>query len=235
MGIALKRSEQNLQSEARLRRKKDVMLQEAINGREKLEKDNLDLSLKMQNILKELEESRNEVANLLQSAHQQQQDDWEVREAKLNNIIRGLKRQLRDESSLARMYRAEMFKRKELGKEVVRLKRESRNAKANATSRTEGGSQTPFSSGVDLTDDNLQPVAIKASIPEIEREIDIENQKNGTPQQTQKVRFACEQPSVEKSRQRVERRRATGGRKALQENLRKIRSPLAAVHSMNEA
>ncbi|KAL7579835.1 hypothetical protein ACA910_004848 [Epithemia clementina (nom. ined.)] len=225
----LRKSEQNLHSEIRRRRKVDSLLQEAAAERSNLEKENYDLSVRLQNVIQELQASRDKVTSMLQSTHEQQNEDWAAREAKLNNIIAGLRKQIND-SSLARLYRAELHKRKQLGNELQRINEKIFNQQEQQ--QTLGGEdelkcfKAPKPS---LDSDNkcgIKPSPNKDATAH--RRVGSENMNNNhTPKQ---VKFDSDQNVSDHVQKRVEMRRASGGRKALQEKVKKMRSPSSALN-----
>ena len=222
MAKALKLSELSRESEARLRQKADRLLQEAESGRQMLEKENFNLTVQLEEIMEQLETSRAGATSILQSTNKEQEADWVAREEKLNKIIRGLRKQIQDENSMTRLYRAEMQKRKQLAKELILIKKQLL-AENGRGSRTGAFCVKMEPNNLYLEADREMESNEVRSVPDGERK------ENFTPKH--KVRFDHSAKSSDQSKRRVDMRRAVGGRKALQEKVRKMRSPCSALES----
>lgn len=123
-----------------------------------LEKRNMELSLHIQNLTRDLEASRAEINRILQCARTKQKDEG-TREAKLSNIIHGLKRELRDGKSYSRLLKSETTKSRELEKEVIHLKNQIQSM------RSETGRKTKKQFGsLSTADLDRQPLDLEAAI-----------------------------------------------------------------------
>mmetsp|Transcript_29711 Transcript_29711/g.81651 ORF Transcript_29711/g.81651 Transcript_29711/m.81651 type:complete len:244 (+) Transcript_29711:180-911(+) len=222
------------------------LFEESKVEKQELEKENYDLSGEVQRLMKNLEVSRAKLESHLQSTHDKQDSEWLSREAKLNNVIKGLRRQLRDETSTTRLYRAEMLKSRRLGLEVAKLKQElngindARKSKDESNIPPNGPATCDIKAPALLTTTQSDPESAatgkkqaglkeistappKTSQPQAGKENGVESTK--TPTNKNKVTFQGSPKSHERSIRRVEMRRAAGGRKALQEKVKQMRSP----------